>query len=236
MSCREEEKLFFRSRSVTETASPSHLLSAGGTAAPSYPPAVSAVPEPFAESHHQRPISLDQLEKGMVPVLHAVEIEEIEADGGPNKVLPVLITYYSIRVQGFGSVPYWYNANSDPDPIFFLTADPVVLFSLALILFSWGPIENDIFFHEKKCQKGYFTNIYTSSSKFQWNLYTEIRIRIFNADPEPGTQMNADPCGSGSETLTVKFLFEKKRFGAFSNIQGCGSAMILCASGFVMIN
>ncbi len=73
---------------MTETASPSHLVSAEGTAAPSYPSAASAVPEPFADSHHHRPISLDQLEKGMVPVLHAVEIEEIEADGGPNKVIP----------------------------------------------------------------------------------------------------------------------------------------------------
>jgi hypothetical protein len=99
MSCREERKTFFLNRSVTETAYPSHLVSAEGTAVPSYPPAASVVPEPFADSHHQRPISLDQLEKGMVPVLHAVEIEEIEADGGPNKVLQVPIIYRT--VQGF---------------------------------------------------------------------------------------------------------------------------------------
>ncbi len=28
-----------------------------------------------------------------------------------------------------------------------------------------------------------------------------IRIRNLNADPDPATQINADPCGSGSETL-----------------------------------
>jgi hypothetical protein len=28
-----------------------------------------------------------------------------------------------------------------------------------------------------------------------------IRIRIWNADPDPGDKFNADPCGSGSETL-----------------------------------
>ncbi len=28
-----------------------------------------------------------------------------------------------------------------------------------------------------------------------------IRIRIRNADPDPGDKSNADPCGSGSETL-----------------------------------
>jgi hypothetical protein len=92
MSCREGKKNFYSpSRSVAETASPSHLVSADGTAAPSYP---SVVPEPFADSHH-RPISLDQLEKGMVPVLHAVEIEEIEADGDPNKVLPIIYRFRS---------------------------------------------------------------------------------------------------------------------------------------------
>ena len=85
---------------MTETASPSHLVSAEGTAVPSYPPAASVVPEPFTDSHHQRPISLDQLEKGMVPVLHAVEIEEIEADGGPNKVLPLVpIIYHTVRYR-----------------------------------------------------------------------------------------------------------------------------------------
>jgi hypothetical protein len=30
-----------------------------------------------------------------------------------------------------------------------------------------------------------------------------IRIRIRNADPDPGDKSNADPCGSGSETLIV---------------------------------
>jgi hypothetical protein len=75
-------------------------VSAEGTAVPSYPPAASVVPEPFTDSHHQRPISLDQLEKGMVPVLHAVEIEEIEADGGPNKVLPLVpIIYHTVRYR-----------------------------------------------------------------------------------------------------------------------------------------
>ncbi len=29
-----------------------------------------------------------------------------------------------------------------------------------------------------------------------------IRIRNLNADPDPATQINADPCGSGSETLS----------------------------------
>jgi hypothetical protein len=28
-----------------------------------------------------------------------------------------------------------------------------------------------------------------------------IRIRNLNADPDPATQINADPCGSGSKTL-----------------------------------
>ena len=28
-----------------------------------------------------------------------------------------------------------------------------------------------------------------------------MRIRILNADPDPGDKMNADPCGSGSEAL-----------------------------------
>jgi hypothetical protein len=31
-----------------------------------------------------------------------------------------------------------------------------------------------------------------------------IRIRIRNADPDPGDKFNADPCGSGSETLLKK--------------------------------
>jgi hypothetical protein len=33
-----------------------------------------------------------------------------------------------------------------------------------------------------------------------------IRIRIRNADPDPdpGDKLNADPCGSGSETLQLK--------------------------------
>jgi hypothetical protein len=30
-----------------------------------------------------------------------------------------------------------------------------------------------------------------------------IRIRIWNADPDPGDKFNADPCGSGSETLVA---------------------------------
>jgi hypothetical protein len=31
--------------------------------------------------------------------------------------------------------------------------------------------------------------------------WIRIRIRNLNADPAPATQTNADPCGSGSETL-----------------------------------
>jgi hypothetical protein len=31
--------------------------------------------------------------------------------------------------------------------------------------------------------------------KFKCNLYTWIWIRIFNADPDPASQINADPCG-----------------------------------------
>jgi hypothetical protein len=31
--------------------------------------------------------------------------------------------------------------------------------------------------------------------------WIRIRIRNLNADPDPATQINADPCGSGSETL-----------------------------------
>jgi hypothetical protein len=31
-----------------------------------------------------------------------------------------------------------------------------------------------------------------------------IRIRIPNADPDPGDKSTADPCGSGSETLVTK--------------------------------
>jgi hypothetical protein len=38
-----------------------------------------------------------------------------------------------------------------------------------------------------------------------------IRIRIPNADPDQGDQLNADPCGSGSETLV-----ETKTFFSFS--------------------
>jgi hypothetical protein len=36
-----------------------------------------------------------------------------------------------------------------------------------------------------------------------WANFTScwIRIRIRNADPDPGDKFNADPCGSGSETL-----------------------------------
>ncbi len=30
-----------------------------------------------------------------------------------------------------------------------------------------------------------------------------IRISIWNADPDPGDKFNADPCGSGSETLVT---------------------------------
>jgi hypothetical protein len=33
--------------------------------------------------------------------------------------------------------------------------------------------------------------------------WIRIRIRNLNADPDPATQINADPCGSGSETLNV---------------------------------
>ena len=32
-----------------------------------------------------------------------------------------------------------------------------------------------------------------------------IRIRILNADPDPGGTMNADPCGSGSTALQSRF-------------------------------
>jgi hypothetical protein len=39
------------------------------------------------------------------------------------------------------------------------------------------------------------------SYKFRCNFYTWIRIRILNADPDPATQIYADPCGSGSATL-----------------------------------
>ncbi len=45
---------------------------------------------------------------------------------------------------------------------------------------------------------------------FLWIIFLSwIRIRIWNADPDPATQMNADPCGSrygngsGSETLVI---------------------------------
>jgi hypothetical protein len=31
------------------------------------------------------------------------------------------------------------------------------------------------------------------------NTWIRIRIGILNADPDPTTQMNADPCGSGSK-------------------------------------
>jgi hypothetical protein len=30
-----------------------------------------------------------------------------------------------------------------------------------------------------------------------------IRIRIWNADPDPGDKFNADPCGSGSGSETL---------------------------------
>jgi hypothetical protein len=33
-----------------------------------------------------------------------------------------------------------------------------------------------------------------------------IRIHIWNADPDPGNKFNADPCGSGSETLATIIL------------------------------
>jgi hypothetical protein len=41
---------------------------------------------------------------------------------------------------------------------------------------------------------------------FCWSFlpsWIRIRIRNLNADPNPATQINADPCGSGSETLSV---------------------------------
>jgi hypothetical protein len=146
-----EKNFYSPSRSVTETASPSHLVSADGAAVPSHPPAGPVVPEPFADSHHQRPISLDQLEKGMVPVLHAVEIEEIEADGGPNKVLPII--YYT--VQGFGS-----QIRVDFMRIRIrITADPVVpvlFFLLPLYCYLEDLLKIIFSFHEKKCQKGHF--------------------------------------------------------------------------------
>jgi hypothetical protein len=33
--------------------------------------------------------------------------------------------------------------------------------------------------------------------------WIRIRIRNLYADPDPAAQINADPCGSGSETLLV---------------------------------
>ena len=36
--------------------------------------------------------------------------------------------------------------------------------------------------------------------------WIRIRIHNLNADPDPATQINADPCGSGSETLAYTML------------------------------
>jgi len=36
--------------------------------------------------------------------------------------------------------------------------------------------------------------------------WIRIRIRNFYADPDPTAQINADPCGSGSETLILDFI------------------------------
>jgi hypothetical protein len=54
--------------------------------------------------------------------------------------------------------------------------------------------------------------------------WIRIRIRNLNADPDPATQINADPCGSGSETLIltpkkpIKWFLSSKKYDP-----GCSS-------------
>jgi hypothetical protein len=53
-------------------------------------------------------------------------------------------------------------------------------------------------------------------------LSSWIRIRNLNADPDPATQINADPCGSGYGSETLFFLYicpEERVFRGFFQFQ-----------------
>ncbi len=82
------------------------------------------------------------------------------------------------------SDPHWFNADPDPDPAFFLIADPD---SGSGSKVWWSKIEKNIqhFKRWKFCPFSIF-----------WVIFA-----LLDPDPDPTAQINADPCGSGSETL-----------------------------------
>ncbi len=69
-----------------------------------------------------------------------------------------------------------------------------------------------------------------------------IRIRNLNADPDPATQINADPCGSGSETLIgkIEYNFQKSHVtGPWGHKDSVSTKKLFhscCAAGFALLN
>ncbi len=119
--------------------------------------------------------------------------------------------YRIFRCQIFCRVadPHWFNA--DPDPAFFLIADPD---SGSGSRVWWPKIEKNyswkinFYFLDKKIA------IYLSLGVLYGGLGISglflpswIRIRNFNADPDPATQTNADPCGSGYGSGSATLIF-----------------------------
>ncbi len=72
--------------------------------------------------------------------------------------------------------------------------------------------------HERNVKKDIYTNI---NKTFQKNSVQFIHL---NLDPDPATQINVDPCGSGSET-PVKCTIGRYVHNV-NHFQKCGSMMV----------
>ncbi len=118
--------------------------------------------------------------------------------------------------------PHWFNVDQDKDPAFFIIADPDLVLDPG---FWWPKLKKIESWKKKKLSNAiylspilyevrpsYRRSLQLSKENIQqfktWNFFTFfffcgsflpswIRIRIWNADPDPATQINADPCGSG---------------------------------------
>jgi hypothetical protein len=145
---------------------------------------------------------------------------------------------YSSRV----SDPHWFNA--DPDPAFFSNCSSGFRIRIqGLMTENWKKLQLKkklIFFLGSKTtiylslglHKGgqsYRRSLQPSKKNIQhyktWKLSTFfiflwVIFPLLDPDPDPATQINADPCGSGSETL-----YSRQCFGSwyvFNLISGSG--------------
>ncbi len=110
--------------------------------------------------------------------------------------------------------PHWFNADPDPDPAFFLIADPdtepdsvpnpeIEKFTTVklFILFFGAKIAIYLSLDLHKGRISYRRiPQHFKTGKFFTFLYSWVIFPLLAPDPDTATQFNEDPCGSGSES------------------------------------